>query len=149
VALLSPTSSAVVWNIAQRHQTTANQDHVTSKGATDLIPTIMLGAVMSALITLPFSLPLTMDFHDVSLLAGLGFVQLALPCVLCLMASRVLKAPEVALLALLEILFGIAWAWIFVGEVPTWQMLVGGALVLTALLSNVLLGWRESDESAQ
>jgi hypothetical protein len=40
--------------------------------------------------------------HDISLLALLGIVQLAIPCTLSVICARVLKAPEVSLLALLK-----------------------------------------------
>jgi drug/metabolite transporter (DMT)-like permease len=89
---------------------------------------------------LPFALPLQATAHDVAWLGFLGLFQLAIPCSLAVICARVLKAAEVSLLALLEIVFGITWAWLFVGEVPSHQVLTGGALVLTALLGNVLLG---------
>jgi drug/metabolite transporter (DMT)-like permease len=55
----------------------------------------------------------------------------------------VLSAPEVSLLALLEVLFGIVLAWLGADEVPSQQVLLGGALVTGALLANEWLGWRE------
>jgi drug/metabolite transporter (DMT)-like permease len=79
----------------------------------------------------------------VAWLAFLGLFQLAIPCSLAVIAARVLKAAEVSLLALLEIVFGITWAWVFVGEAPSYQVLTGGALVLIALLGNVLLGLKK------
>jgi drug/metabolite transporter (DMT)-like permease len=54
----------------------------------------------------------------------------------------VLKAPEIALLALLEVIFGILLAWWGAGEAPTGTVLVGGALVIGALVFNELVGWR-------
>jgi drug/metabolite transporter (DMT)-like permease len=55
----------------------------------------------------------------------------------------VLKAPEISLLALLEIIFGILLAWAGAGEVPGSNVLYGGALVIGALVINELLGWRQ------
>jgi drug/metabolite transporter (DMT)-like permease len=55
----------------------------------------------------------------------------------------VLKAPEVALLALLEVIFGIALAWLGADEAPGAAVLTGGALVIGALVVNELLGWRQ------
>jgi len=54
-------------------------------------------------------------------------------------AARALTAPEVSLLGLLEVLFGVAWVWLGAGEAPTTAVLVGGVLVLIALASNELL----------
>jgi drug/metabolite transporter (DMT)-like permease len=55
----------------------------------------------------------------------------------------VLKAPEIALLALLEIIFGIVLAWIGADEIPSQAVLLGGALVIGALVANELVGWRQ------
>ena len=77
------------------------------------------------------------------LLALLGLVQLAIPCVLSVLCASVLKAPEVALLALLEVIFGILLAWIGANEVPGASVLTGGALVIAALVLNELIGWRQ------
>ena len=41
-------------------------------------------------------------------------------------AARTLAAPEVALLALLEVLFGVAWAWLGAGEKPSAAVIGGG-----------------------
>jgi drug/metabolite transporter (DMT)-like permease len=76
------------------------------------------------------------------LLAFLGVFQLAIPCVLSVLCAQVLKAPEVALLALLEVIFGIALAWIGAGEQPAASVLTGGALVIGALVFNELLALR-------
>jgi drug/metabolite transporter (DMT)-like permease len=81
----------------------------------------------------------------VGLLAMLGLFQLAIPCALSVVCARVLKAPEVALLALLEIVFGIALAWWGANEAPQASVLLGGSLVLGALLLNECLGWRQNN----
>ena len=47
-----------------------------------------------------------------------------------------MSAPEASLLALLEVIFGVAWAWLGAGEVPAAHVLGGGALVLAALAGN-------------
>ncbi|NDF05484.1 MAG: permease, partial [Betaproteobacteria bacterium] len=78
-------------------------------------------------------------------LAGLGLFQLALPCLMAVWAAQVLKSHEVALLALLEVLFGIAWAWLGADETPSIAVITGGALVLGALALNEVASWRVSN----
>jgi drug/metabolite transporter (DMT)-like permease len=87
-------------------------------------------------------MPLRASAHDIGLLALLGLVQLAIPCALSVMCARVLKAPEIALLALLEVIFGILLAWVGADEVPSQTVLAGGALVMGALVVNEMLSWR-------
>jgi drug/metabolite transporter (DMT)-like permease len=102
----------------------------------DLIPAVLLGAIFSAAVTLPFALPFSASAHDLFLLAVLGCLQLGLPCMLMVRASPHLSAPEIALLALLEVVLGPLWAWLGAGEAPALATLTGGAVVIAALLVN-------------
>jgi drug/metabolite transporter (DMT)-like permease len=43
---------------------------------------------------------------------------------------------------LLEVIFGVLWAWWFAGEAPGTTALTGGALVLGALVANELAAMR-------
>jgi drug/metabolite transporter (DMT)-like permease len=135
VALCVPVASAVNWTVTQR-------SHARGQGV-DLVPSVLVGAAISALATLPLALPLQASAQDVGLLALLGLVQLAIPCVLSVLCARVLKAPEMALLGLLEVIFGILLAWLGANEAPTQAVLAGGALVIGALVVNELVGWRQ------
>lgn len=141
VALCVPLAGAVNWTVLQ-HISQASQQG--STGPQDMLPAVLIGAVISALVTFPLSWPLQASLHDVGLLATLGVVQLAIPCLLVVTLTRVLPAPEIALLALLEVVFGVAWAWLGAGEEPGATALSGGALVLGALVANELVGLRRS-----
>jgi drug/metabolite transporter (DMT)-like permease len=135
VALCVPIAGAVNWTVVQRSQ---------SRGQNiDLVPAVLVGAVISSLATLPLALPLRASAHDIGLLALLGLVQLAIPCAISVVCARALKAPEIALLACLEVIFGILLAWAGAGEAPGASVLTGGALVIGALVANELLGWRQ------
>jgi drug/metabolite transporter (DMT)-like permease len=104
----------------------------------DLIPAVMLGGALSCLIALPFALPFSGTPRDLALLAFLGVFQLGVPCMLLVLASRALLAPEIALLGLLEVVLGPLWAWLGAGEVPAGSTLLGGMIVLGALALNEL-----------
>ena len=138
IALGVPIASAANWTISQRSHARGRQ--------VDLVPAVLVGAVLSSLATLPPAMPFQASGHDIALLALLGLVQLAIPCALVVVCARVLQAPEVALLALLEVIFGIALAWVGAGEVPGRTVLAGGALVIGALVFNELVGWRRGSE---
>jgi drug/metabolite transporter (DMT)-like permease len=104
---------------------------------------VLIGALLSSLLTLPLAAPLVASAHDVALLALLGIAQLAIPCLIAVAAARVLAAPEVALLSLLEIVFGVTWTWLGAGETPSRHVLEGGALVLGALVANESIALRQ------
>lgn len=108
----------------------------------DLIPAVMLGGALSCLVALPLAFPFSGSPGDLVLLALLGIFQLGLPCMLLVIASRSLSAPEIALLGLLEVVLGPLWAWLGAGEVPGQATLVGGAVVLAALVGNELSAFR-------
>lgn len=134
LALCIPMAGAANWTVSQ---------HAHSKGQNiDMVPAVLIGAGLSALLTFPLALPFQASGFDLTLLAGLGIVQLAIPCVLAVQCARVLKAPEVALLSMLEVIFGILLVWWGASEAPRPEVLVGGALVIGALLANEMLGWR-------
>lgn len=137
VALAVPIAGAINWNTLQR-----------SGRSVDLVPALLIGALISSAVTLPLSLPFQATAHDVGLLAMLGVFQLAIPCTLAVRLARALHAPEISLLALLEIVFGIAWAWLGANEAPAPQVLAGGALVLATLALNELAGMRSRSAAA-
>jgi drug/metabolite transporter (DMT)-like permease len=135
VALCVPIAAAVQWTVAQRSQAHGEK--------LDLVPCVLVGAAISSLVTLPLAFPFSATGTDVAWLALLGVFQLAIPCTLSVVCARVLKAPELSLLALLEIIFGIALAWFGANEQPGPNVLAGGALVLGALVVNEIVGWRQ------
>ena len=141
VALGVPLAGAANWTLTQHANEKVNA-HAQAQGHdVDLMSAVLVGAALSCLITLPLALPFQATAHDLALLAGLGLGQLAIPCVLAVMCTRVLKAPEVSLLALLEVPFGILLVWIGANEAPNPAVIVGGGLVIGALVTNELIGW--------
>lgn len=139
-ALCVPVAGAINWTVVQRSQSHGQR--------IDLVPSVLLGALMSSLITWPLAVPFAATSTDVAWLALLGLVQLAIPCALAVVCARSLKAPEVSLLALLEVIFGIVWAWIWGRETPGLEVLIGGSVVMGALIVNELLAWRSRNAAS-
>jgi len=135
VAVAVPLAAATNWTLLHRMR---------GRPGSDMLPAVLIGALMSALLVLPLALPFEASGHDLLLLALLGSVQLAIPCVLSVVAARALNAPEASLLALLEVVFGVAWAWLGAGEAPSAAVLGGGLLVLGALAANEAAALRRS-----
>jgi drug/metabolite transporter (DMT)-like permease len=135
VALGVPIAAAINWTLLQHLKG--------QESPPDMLSAVLIGALLSAAVTLPLAWPLAASPHDVSLLALLGVVQLAIPCLIAVQVARVLPGPEISLLGLLEVVFGVLWAWLGAGEAPSVAVLGGGTLVLAALLGNELLGLRQ------
>jgi drug/metabolite transporter (DMT)-like permease len=132
IALVIPFAFAVNVSILRR-----------THARVDMIPTLVLSGVLSMAIALPFALPLEPSTKDIGLLAIMGVAQLGLGVLLMILAAPHLKAAEIGLLAVLEILFGTISTWLVVGERPGSGALAGGAVVIAALVVNELLGLRQ------
>jgi drug/metabolite transporter (DMT)-like permease len=140
VALGVPMAAAANWTLLQHlHQRHAADARIKEP---QMLPAVLLGAMVSAAFALPLALPLSATAHDLSWLALLGVVQLAIPCLIVVGLSSVLPAPEISLLGLLEVIFGVFLAWIGAGETPSAEAVTGGALVMAALIGNEWLGRR-------
>lgn len=141
VALAVPLAAATNWTLLQ-HVGHGPADPDEAAPPQDMLPAVLIGAVLSAALTLPLAWPLPASAHDLGWLALLGVVQLAIPCLLVVRLARELPAPEIALLGLLEVVFGVSWAWLGAGEPPGASALQGGVLVLGALAANEVLALR-------
>lgn len=135
VALAVPVAAAVNWTLLQHLK--GHED------PPDMLSAVLVGGLLSAAVTLPLAWPLAASLHDIGLLAGLGVFQLAIPCLMAVAVARVLSGPEISLLGLLEVVFGVLWAWLGASEAPAGAVLIGGALVLVALVGNEWLAWRQ------
>lgn len=130
VALGVPLAAATNWCLLQK---------VGQGSGADMLPAVLIGALISAAATLPLAWPLQSSAHDLGLLAFLGVFQLAVPCLLAVRLARELPSHEIALLGQAETLLGVLWAWVFAGEHPGSAALIGGSLVLLALVANEAL----------
>jgi drug/metabolite transporter (DMT)-like permease len=113
--------------------------------AVNMVPAVLLAAILATIVSLPPAWPLTPTVRDLVVLWIMGWLQLGTGCVLMTMAARHLPAREIGLLALLETTLGPIWVWVGIGERPSDLALIGGMIVVAALLVN---GWiSHSDQS--
>jgi drug/metabolite transporter (DMT)-like permease len=106
----------------------------------DMLPQVMIAGVISIVVAAPLALPFTASAADLAVLAVMGCVQLGTGCLLATAASRHLTATELGLLALLEPILGPIWVWALMGEHPGTTALIGGAIVLSAVIVNEVVG---------
>ena len=115
--------------------------------ARNLAAVTLISGAAAAVIAVPFSAPFALSFEDIVLLAALGGVQMTLGLTFFIMALRRLPAAEVTLIAILEPVFGPIWVWLAVGEQPADSTLIGGAIVLVALVGHVIVAARRSQST--
>lgn len=83
---------------------------------------------------------LGVSLHDALIGLGAGSALLAIPVAVFNLAQRVVPAPETSLLLMSEVVLAPVWVWLFVDEEPEVTTLIGGAIILTAVMG--LLVWR-------
>jgi drug/metabolite transporter (DMT)-like permease len=112
----------------------------------DMTPAMALGGVLTALVVLPWAMPLHIDSRSAILLLALGgFLSIAIT--LLTISPRYIPAPEVSLLMPLEIVFGSCLVWLVIGEQPTVSATIGGFIIITALSLNAARSLRSSGEN--
>jgi drug/metabolite transporter (DMT)-like permease len=79
-------------------------------------------------------------------LALFGAGQLALGMVMFTTGARMIPAAEAALLSTLETILGPIWVWIIFAENPGERTILGGLVVLAALVVHTLLDLRNAQK---
>jgi drug/metabolite transporter (DMT)-like permease len=113
--------------------------------------TVLLGNVLAAAIGLPFLLTASPSAVDWGILLFLGIFQLGAASILHAYAIKRLAALEVILICTLEPILNPLWVFLFNGETPGPLALVGGAIVVAAVLLRGLamsLNFRRSGRKA-
>ena len=109
----------------------------------DMLPQVMIAGLWTLLPAFALAGPFAATPSDLAILVFMGCVQLGAGCLLATAASRTLTATELGLLALLEPILGPLWVWVLMGENPGRNALLGGAIVLCAVVGNeIFAAWR-------
>ncbi|HEV7251050.1 MAG TPA: DMT family transporter [Shinella sp.] len=109
----------------------------------------LVAAVLSGVVAL-FYLPsggLTVAEPVYILFNGLVLLPLAFWCLAT--GPRYLSAPEVGMFYLVETVLAPIWVWIVFSETPTTQTLIGGSILILALLAHSLWQMRSKSRAAR
>lgn len=99
-----------------------------------MLPATALSQVLVVVAVAPFASFSSASGKDTLVLAALGFGQMGLALALLTVGARVVAPAEVALLSLLEVVLGPLWVWLAYEERPEAATLLGGAVVLVAVV---------------
>jgi len=99
-----------------------------------MAPATFLSQLVVLAVFAPFASPGSVNGADVGLLTAFGIAQIGLGFVFLTIGARPLPAGEVALITLLEIVLGPLWVWAVLSERPSAATLLGGAVVLGAVV---------------
>ena len=112
----------------------------------EMLPSVFLSGIFAFVITLgicqSLGLSLALSVRDGSVAMGMGVFQVGAGLILYTLGSRSLPAAELALLSLAEVLLGPIWVWLFLNETASTNTLIGGAVLLIAIVGNAVSGKR-------
>ena len=99
-----------------------------------MAPATCLSQVILVAAFLPFAAPGEIGGDDFVWLAALGIGQIGLGFALLTVGARLIPAAQVGIITLLEVVLGPLWVWLALDERPGTLTLVGGAIVIVAIL---------------
>jgi drug/metabolite transporter (DMT)-like permease len=106
---------------------------------TPMVAAAALSNVLGSLVSIPFAQSITaVTGADVFIFAMFGFFQVALGLTLFFLGSRLLPSGQASLIATLETPLMPFWVWLAFQEIPAPRALVGGALVIGAVMADVI-----------
>lgn len=110
----------------------------------DMLPAVCLAGVVATVLSASQVPSFAISAHDLALATLFGAVQLGLQYILLTEGSRHLPAAEIALLGRLSVVLAPIWVWLGVGETPSTLTLIGGAIVVVAVILHSAVGLRRS-----
>jgi drug/metabolite transporter (DMT)-like permease len=99
-----------------------------------MAPAICLSQLLVFVAAAPFAHAGSVTRRDLGFLLVLGVGQMGLGLAFLTVGARLIPPAEVALITLLEVVLGPLWVWIVDAERPAAIALVGGAVVVAAVL---------------
>ena len=105
-----------------------------------MAPATFLSQVVLVLVFWPFAAVGDVPRGDLPVLAAMGAGQIGLGLALLTVGARLIPAAQVGLITLLEVVLGPLWVWLAYAERPETATLVGGAIVIVAIVIQTLGG---------
>lgn len=101
-----------------------------------MAPAIVLAQLMLLICAAPFAIGGGVGFRagDLLWLVLFGAGQIGIGLILLTIGARLIPAAQVALISLLEVVLGPLWVWLADGERPGTATIVGGAIVVAAVV---------------
>ena len=126
VAFIMPISFAILILIIRKYP------------KVDMIPLQLVAGFFATLIGLIMSPSVLVSSNDIILGFVAGFFQVGLGFILITIGARSTPSAFVGIIMLTEAVLGPFWAWMFVNENPPVIVLIGGSVVITAVIIQFL-----------
>jgi drug/metabolite transporter (DMT)-like permease len=106
---------------------------------TSMVAAAAISNLLVCVVSIPFAHGITgITRFDLLILAMFGFFQVALGLTLFFLGSRLLPSGQAALISTLETPLMPFWIWLAFAEVPGSRVLLGGAMVMGAVIADII-----------
>lgn len=106
-------------------------------GTSDILPLMCLTSLCTSVAGAPLADFAAITGKDVTVLAAMGIIQLAIGNLLIFRAVSLIPAAQSGLLGILDAAFAPVWVFAVFGEIPPRATLIGGAIILGAALAHL------------
>jgi len=113
-----------------------------------ILSTACIASLLTGLIAWPFGAPLAVTGHDLWLLMAFGVVNFSIGLPLFTYGARLLPAIETALVGAVETPLAPLWVWLGFREVPSLGTVIGGTIVLIAVVIHLIVSETATFEEA-
>ena len=111
----------------------------------DMIPAQFVAGVFAALIGWIIAGNISVTSHDLFLGFLAGTFQIGFGFIMITIGSQTTPAAVVGILMLTEAVFGPVWAWFFINEIPPISVIIGGSIIISAILFEFFLSPKKKE----
>ena len=104
----------------------------------DMVPSQFIAGIFALIIGYLMSGKINISYHDIFLGFLAGFFQLGFGFIFITIGAQRTPSAMVGIIMLTEAVFGPLWAWLFINEQPPNVVLLGGTIVIIAVLMQFL-----------
>ena len=126
IAFIMPISFAVLIIIVRKYP------------SVDMIPLQLVAGIVAMIIGYLVAGRVDISLHDIFLGFLAGFFQVGFGFIFITIGARTTPSAVVGIIMMSEAIFGPLWAWMFINEQPPFIVLIGGSIVLFAVLLQFL-----------
>ena len=105
----------------------------------DMIPLQLVAGIVAMIVGYLIAGKINISYHDIFLGFLAGFFQLGFGFIFITIGARKTPSAVVGIIMITEAVLGPLWAWMFVNENPPITVLIGGGVIIFAVLLQFLL----------
>ena len=113
----------------------------------DMVPSQFIAGVFAVVIGYLLSNTINVSAHDIFLGFLAGFFQVGFGFIFITIGARKTPSALVGIIMLTEAVLGPLWAWLFVNETPPLMVLIGGTIVIFAVLLQFYNLYKSKDKT--